>query len=223
MASSQEMISLGQVIAVAIAQSLAPALDTLGQHNFQTAQMVASSFGAGVSPAFQGACDQDGDVGGQSKKVHFETLENLIKRAEAFKGVGWADWRFQAGVALKTSLPDVYKLVLYAEAQTSDIDSLDFSDVDESQDRALYFFLVAVMKGEALSIVRNVHDQCGTEAWRRIAKRFGEPRATSPPDAPMHGARNYQETRRRPPFALSVGSRTRGSSSRTTERKCPTA
>ena len=24
-----------------------------------------------------------------------------------------------------------------------------------------------------MSIVRNVHDQCGIEAWRRVAKRFG--------------------------------------------------
>ena len=37
-----------------------------------------------------------------SKKVHIETLEKLAKRTEAFNGVGWADWRFQAGAAVKT-------------------------------------------------------------------------------------------------------------------------
>ena len=40
-------------------------------------------------------------------------------------------------------------------------------------DGVLYYFLSAVTKGEALDIVRNVNEECGSEAWRKLCLRFG--------------------------------------------------
>ena len=111
--------------------------------------------------------------GGMSLGRYGDLVEKLTKRTEVFNGSGFMEWQFRTEVGLRAVSMDGFKLIEWAEAQTTCI-ALDTAPENYKMvDNLIYFFLAAITKGEAFDLVKNVQDRCGAEAWRKLTRRFG--------------------------------------------------
>ena len=110
-----------------------------------------------------------GKSGGQG-----DLVEKLVRRTDHFKGEGFAEWRFRALVSWTAIHSDGKALMEWVEGRTTGVNrSVDIAEEKRNTDSLMYYFLTAVTHGEAFDIVKNVNDQCGAEAWRRLCKRYG--------------------------------------------------
>ena len=137
--------------------------------------MVSAAVQAAVAQLVPTLVEQlKGSHGSGSRNVQGDLVEKLVKRTDHFDGTGFTEWRFRAQVSWTAVHLDGKALMDWAEEKSAGISrTADIQETQRGTDSLLYFYLAAVTKGEAFDLVKNVTDQCGAEAWRKICKRFG--------------------------------------------------
>ena len=94
----------------------------------------------------------------------------------ASKVADWADFAFKYLNFAGSAFPEVKKLTSWAQMEVAPIE--DYAEADlvasnaEHVSMQIYLSISQLIEGEALDIVRNVGDDNGLEAWRRLCKRF---------------------------------------------------
>ena len=138
----------------------------------QTTQQFTSAIPAAVVEALRASREErSGGDGGQWKTG--DMVEKLVRRTTVFGGEGFQEWKFRAEVGMVAVSAQIGALARAAEIHTNAISRGKVDEDKQGFDSMLYYFLTAITKGEAFDLVKNVSDQCGSEAWRKLCKRYG--------------------------------------------------
>ena len=109
---------------------------------------------------------------GKIEERHYRKLGQF---GGQFGGQNWKDWAFQFRSATRSSSQKAYKILEWAEQQSTEIE--DFSEYegdDEESDQIcaqLFNVITTMVTGEPLQLMHNC-DFNGAEAWRRLSKRY---------------------------------------------------
>ena len=117
-----------------------------------------------------------GGVGGQSAPKVLsmpQIVENIIKRQDKFVKDRFQDWKFRLEMAAKGNSVVLARLMKWAEERDVAVDlTTDISGEDQELNYNLYYILAQLCEGEAFDVVKNVPDQNGAEAYRKLCRRF---------------------------------------------------
>lgn len=144
-------------------QELAQAIQMLRQENAALAKQVET-------------LKDEKKGGGDGTRKQGDAVDKLLKRTDNFEGTNFQDWKFRVETSFRPLVPGATKLLKWAEKEPTPIDQLSVDEqegITDGTDELIYYFLTAACKGEAFDIVRNVPEEHGAEAWRKLCKRFG--------------------------------------------------
>ena len=117
-----------------------------------------------------------GGAGGQSAPKVLsmpQIVENIIKRQDKFVKDRFQDWKFRLEMAAKGNSVVLARLMKWAEERDAAVDlTTDISGEDQELNYNLYYILAQLCEGEAFDVVKNVPDQNGAEAYRKLCRRF---------------------------------------------------
>ena len=103
-------------------------------------------------------------------------LGKLRKCVDVFKGTDFHNWKFKYLTALQAIDPLFKKEVCKLENQDVEVDPddplLHWNETDRTINRSFYAHLVEKTEAEAFEVVRNVPEDNGVEAWRRLCSRY---------------------------------------------------
>ncbi len=102
-----------------------------------------------------------------------QTVDTIVKRMDKFNKDHFQDWKFRLEMVVKGSCGPLAELMKWAELEElySDLMTVLEPENRELNDN-LYYILAQLCEGEAFDVVKNVADQNGVEAWRRLRRRF---------------------------------------------------
>ena len=100
--------------------------------------------------------------------------ERHYRKISSFSGSNWKDFSFQFKAATRSSSDDVYKMLCWAEQETSEIDPTSYVDMTDEMAKQvsgeMFNILTTCLTGEPLQMMHNCNFN-GMEAWRRLTKR----------------------------------------------------
>jgi hypothetical protein len=102
-----------------------------------------------------------------------QIAEIIVKRQDKFNKDKFADWKFRLEMAARGNSVILANLLKWSEERESQVNhETDISERDKEVNYNLYCILAQLCEGEAFDIVKNVEDQNGAEAYRRLCRRF---------------------------------------------------
>jgi hypothetical protein len=114
-----------------------------------------------------------GAVTGPKVLTMQQITENIVKRQDKFSKDKFADWKFRLEMAARGNSIVLANLLKWAEERETSVNhDTDISEKDKEVNYNLYIILAQLCEGEAFDIVKNVSDQNGAEAYRRLCRRF---------------------------------------------------
>jgi hypothetical protein len=114
-----------------------------------------------------------GTVAGPKMLTMQQITENIIKRQDKFSKDKFADWKFRLEMAARGNSIVLANLLKWSENRDTAVDhDTDIAEKDKEVNYNLYIILAQLCEGEAFDIVKNVSDQNGAEAYRRLCRRF---------------------------------------------------
>ena len=121
-------------------------------------QMQMANVGAGTNPGAKGMR---------------ETVDTVVKRTDKFTKDGFHDWKFRIEMSVKGSCGKLHEFMQWAEGQELFIDpETSVPEPDRGYNANLYYILAQRTDGEAFDVVKNVMNQNGGEAWRKLCRIF---------------------------------------------------
>ena len=112
-------------------------------------------------------------AGFQEKSSQHRTVDTIMKRMDKFHKDNFQDWKFRLEMCIKGSNQKFHTLMSWAEDQELYIDmETSVKDEDREMNCNLYYILAQLTEGEAFDVVKNVGNQNGGEAWRKLCRRF---------------------------------------------------
>ena len=119
---------------------------------------------------------QHANVGPGNLNVHKPMGGSLSKRIEQFtSGGNFQDWKFKLLMSVKAINSNVAIMLEDAAKEEAEINfnSINQSYPDKIQlNYDIYYILAEKLTGDAFDIVKNVPNQNGVEAWRRLCARY---------------------------------------------------
>jgi len=108
-------------------------------------------------------------------RAHVDRIdERYYRKISQFNGENWKDWCFQFKSATRGSSNVAYKLLNWAEKETTKIEDYgDFEHEDQAErlSNELFNIISTMVQGEALQVLHNC-DYNGAEGWRRLSRRY---------------------------------------------------
>ena len=183
MAASDEQIQrMGEMLATTLRSAIE------GQAASTSAAL--QSFAASVQAQIGTATEQSRQAAEQAQRVQQQQVhqegqrlghaalqkslvETLSKRIGSFAGKDFPGWKFKVNSAVRGENADLANYLKKTEENFEhEVDPKNWNVEDQKANAQFYNVLVEKTEGEAFDVVRNVLNENGAEAWRRLGARF---------------------------------------------------
>ena len=107
--------------------------------------------------------------------AHLNDLPGKLRKCvDVFKGNDFQNWKFKYLTALQSIVPNIKADICKIENTDVEVDiaTQGWGADGLKLNTSLYANLVEKTEGEAFEVVRNVPDENGAEAWRRLCNRY---------------------------------------------------